>query len=93
LQYNPEKPEMGPRWLGQLIMKRTKVQGFVAFDDAQLFSEGLKPQWLNEGKLKYRGDIVQGIENAPRAWNAPGTQQREATGSDSVNRPAKNEES
>ena len=24
--------------------------------------------WLQEGKLKYREDIVEGLENAPRAF-------------------------
>jgi NADPH-dependent curcumin reductase CurA len=69
-QYNLEKPEKGPRWLGQLIVKRTKVQGFLVSDYAQLFSEGLQQmaQWLKEGKLKYREDIIRGIENAPRAF-------------------------
>ena len=26
-------------------------------------------QWFTEGKLKYREDIVEGLENAPRAIN------------------------
>lgn len=25
-------------------------------------------QWLSEGKIKYREDVVQGLENAPQAF-------------------------
>jgi len=25
-------------------------------------------QWLREGKIKYREDVIQGLENAPRAF-------------------------
>jgi NADPH-dependent curcumin reductase CurA len=69
-QYNLEKPERGPRWLWHLIMKRAKVEGFMVYDYASRFDEGLRQmaQWFKEGKLKYREDIVKGIENAPKAF-------------------------
>jgi len=69
-QYNLEQPELGPRWLGHLIVKRAKVQGFLVSDYAKRFSEGLQAmgQWLKQGKLKYREDVAQGLENAPRAF-------------------------
>jgi len=69
-QYNLEKPEMGPRWFGQLIVRRAKVQGFLVLDYAERFSEGRQElsQWLTQGKLKYREDIARGIENAPQAF-------------------------
>jgi NADPH-dependent curcumin reductase CurA len=69
-QYNLERPEMGPRWLGQLIVKRALVRGFLILDYASRFGEGLKQmaQWLKEGKLKYREQFTEGIESAPRAF-------------------------
>ena len=69
-QYNLEKPEMGPRWLGQLIVKQAKVQGFLVSGYAERFPEGLKQlaRWLKQGKLKYREDVAQGIESAPQAF-------------------------
>ena len=69
-QYNLERPELGPRWFGQLIVKRAKAQGFLVSDYAERFSEGLREmgQWLMQGKLKYREDVTQGLENAPLAF-------------------------
>ncbi|MCX7047477.1 MAG: NADP-dependent oxidoreductase [Candidatus Sumerlaeota bacterium] len=69
-QYNLKRPERGPRWLWLMIVKRAKVEGFMVMDYASRFEEGHRQmaQWLQEGKLKYREDIVQGLENAPQAF-------------------------
>ena len=69
-QYNLDKPELGPRLLWKLIEKRAKVQGFLVLDYAARFKEGATQlaEWLRSGKLKYRETIVQGLENAPRAF-------------------------
>jgi hypothetical protein len=69
-QYNLEEPELGPRWLGQLIVKQAKVQGFLVSGYAERFPEGLRQlaTWLKQGKLKYREDVAQGIEAAPQAF-------------------------
>ncbi len=69
-QYNLEKPEMGPRWLWALIVKQAKAEGFLVFQFRDRFEGALRrmAQWVKEGKLKYRENIVEGIENAPRAF-------------------------
>ncbi|HEV7667060.1 MAG TPA: NADP-dependent oxidoreductase [Thermoanaerobaculia bacterium] len=69
-QYNLEQPENGPRWLCQLIVKQAKVEGFRVSEFAERFPEGLEQlaAWLQEGKLKYREDVAQGIESAPQAF-------------------------
>ncbi len=69
-QYNLERPEQGPRWLCQLIVKQAKVEGFLVSEFAERFPEGLEQltAWLQEGKLKYREDVAQGIESAPQAF-------------------------
>jgi len=69
-QYNLEKPEMGPRWLWTLIVKQARAEGFLVHQFAERFDEGLRQMaaWLREGRLKYRETIVDGIENAPRAF-------------------------
>ncbi len=69
-QYNLEEPEMGPRWLGRLVVKQAKVQGFLVSGYATRFPEGLDQlaRWLKQGKLKYREDVAQGIEAAPQAF-------------------------
>ena len=68
-QYNLEVPETGPRWLGQLIVRQVKMQGFLVSAFADRFPEGLAQLllWLQAGKLKYREDVAQGIEAAPQA--------------------------
>jgi NADPH-dependent curcumin reductase CurA len=69
-QYNLEQPERGPRLLWKLIEKRAKVQGFLILDYATRFSEGLQQlvEWYRAGKLRCRETIVEGIENAPKAF-------------------------
>jgi NADPH-dependent curcumin reductase CurA len=69
-QHNLEEPETGPRWLGQLIAKQAKMQGFLVSAYADLFPGGLEQlaKWLQQGKLKYREDVAQGIEAAPQAF-------------------------
>ncbi len=68
--YNLEKPELGPRFLRQLIIKRARVEGFLIFDYADRYEEALRQlaEWLKAGKLKYRETIAEGIENAPQAF-------------------------
>lgn len=68
-QYNADQPETGPRWLGQLISKQAKVEGFQVQQFAERFEEGLRQltQWLREKRIRYREDVVEGLENAPRA--------------------------
>ena len=68
--YNDEKAAQGPRHLFHLIVKRARVEGFLVFDYADRYKEGLTQmaQWLREGKLQYREQIYEGIENTPRAF-------------------------
>jgi NADPH-dependent curcumin reductase CurA len=69
-QYNLERPETGPRWLRQLVAKQATLRGFLISSFAERFPEGLERLhgWLKEGKLKYREEIVDGIEAAPQAF-------------------------
>lgn len=69
-QYNSAQQEMGPRWLGQLVAKQAKVEGFLVQQFSDRFEEGLRQltQWLREKRLRYREDIVEGLENAPKAF-------------------------
>jgi hypothetical protein len=69
-QYNLEKPEMGPRWLWALIVKQARAEGFLVFQFRDRFDGALRrmAQWVKDGKIQYRENIVEGIENAPRAF-------------------------
>ena len=72
-QYNLEKPEMGPRLiLTSLLVRQARAEGFLVFQFLDRYPQGIAQmaQWLKEGKLKYKEDIEEGIENTPRAFIA-----------------------
>jgi leukotriene B4 12-hydroxydehydrogenase/15-oxo-prostaglandin 13-reductase len=72
-QYNLEKPEMGPRLiLTSLLTKQARAEGFLVFQFIDRYPQGITQmaQWLKEGKIKYKEDIDEGIENTPRAFMA-----------------------
>ena len=68
-QYNLEKPE-GVKNLGTIVGNKVKMQGFIVSDHMDLKTEFMAEMsgWLATGKVKYREDITQGIENAPSAF-------------------------
>ena len=73
--YNDTALPPGPDRLGllprTLLIKRIKMQGFIIFDDyAHHYGEffGEMSQWLKDGKIKFREDVVDGLENSPQAF-------------------------
>jgi NADPH-dependent curcumin reductase CurA len=68
--YNLEKPDVGPRLLPALLTHQARAEGYLVFQFADRYPEGLQQlsSWLKEGKLRYREDIVEGIANAPGAF-------------------------
>ena len=69
-QYNLAEPELAPRNLSFLIVFRARLEGFLISDFASRFPEGLQRLggWLADGKLRYREDVTDGLENAPTAF-------------------------
>ncbi|CAH8190411.1 NADP-dependent oxidoreductase [Vibrio aestuarianus] len=74
-QYNatslPEGPDRLSMLMGTLLTKRIRMQGFIIFDDyGHRYNEFAADmtQWLSEGKVKYREQLVDGLENAPQAF-------------------------
>jgi NADPH:quinone reductase len=68
-QYNVERPE--PTFHpGLLIVFRARMQGFLVSDYAHRFEEAAPRliRWVAEGKILYREDVTEGLENAPRAF-------------------------
>jgi NADPH-dependent curcumin reductase len=65
--WNP--PPLGPRVERQLLVKRARMQGFLVFDYAQRYPEGLQAlaNWVTAGLIRYREDILEGLEQAPDA--------------------------
>ncbi len=68
--YNLEKPETGPRLLPLVLVRTLKVQGFLVFQYASRYGEAFPhmARWLQEGKLKYRETVAEGIENTVSAF-------------------------
>ncbi len=71
-QYNVERPETGPRPLPLLLFKQARAEGFLVSQFEDRYPQALEQltHWLREKKLKYREDIVEGIDNAPAAFIA-----------------------
>jgi len=71
-QYNkPASEWYGPKNYVRLLTNSAKMEGFIIFNYAHKYLEAQKKlsEWLKSGKLKYREDRIQGLENAPQALN------------------------
>ncbi len=74
-QYNatdlPEGPDRIGLLMGNLLVKRIKMQGFVVFNDYSHrygeFQQTMAP-WLMSGQIKYKEHKVTGLENAVSAF-------------------------
>jgi NADPH-dependent curcumin reductase CurA len=68
-QYNLTEPELAPRNERFVLVNRVRIQGFLVFDFAARYKEGLAQlgAWVRDGALKYREDVVDGLERAPAA--------------------------
>src|SRR4051812_22807718 len=73
-QYNMTELLPGPNRLPLLmrnvLTKRLTIRGFIVTDFAAKFSDFIRdmPQWIKSGRIKYREDITEGLENAPQAF-------------------------
>ncbi len=74
-QYNatslPEGPDRMGMLMGQLLRKKIRMQGFIIFDTfGHKYPEFAKEMtaWVQEGKISYLEEIVDGLESAPEAF-------------------------
>ena len=63
-------PDRLPGFFSQVLRQRLTVRGFIQRDFIALFPQFLTEmqQWLKDGRIQYREDIVVGLENAPEAF-------------------------
>ena len=74
-QYNvtelPEGPDRMNWLMGQILRKKIKMQGFIIFDDFNhlypAFANEME-NWIKNGQIKYREEIIDGLENALEAF-------------------------
>lgn len=69
--YNATELPPGPSYLSNLIGRRARMEGFIVLDYLPRMDEALADlmRWHAEGRLNYRVDVVEGLEQAPRAIN------------------------
>ena len=66
----PAGPNQVPLLMRAILTHRLTVRGFIRgdfLDQQASFFEDMS-RWIGEGRVKYREDIVEGLENAPRAF-------------------------
>jgi NADPH-dependent curcumin reductase CurA len=68
--YNERGKAVGPRNLFHLIIKRARIEGMLVrdFADKDEAARTRLARWLREGRIAYREDVVEGLENAPAAF-------------------------
>lgn len=68
-QYNDAVPPPGPRNLSVLISKRGRMEGFIILDFLPRAGEAIAQlaTWVMSGQLKYKVDVMQGLDRAPEA--------------------------
>jgi NADPH-dependent curcumin reductase CurA len=69
-RYNDVEPSPGPRNMFMVVTKRLRIQGYIITDHYDRYPEFFEraSEWVREGKLRYRETVVEGIDNAPRAF-------------------------
>jgi hypothetical protein len=68
-QYNATELPPGPN-LAPVLVNRVTIRGFIVSDHVDRMPQFLAEcgRWVREGRLKYREDIVHGLERAPEAF-------------------------
>ena len=67
--YNADEPVPGPYMFRNILMKRARVEGFIIIDYLARMGEFIADMsaWLQQGKIKWHVDVVDGLENAVTA--------------------------
>jgi NADPH-dependent curcumin reductase CurA len=62
-------PILLPHMMRAILTKRLTFRGFIVSDFATRYGDFVRDvtAWVGEGRVKYREDVVEGLENAPRA--------------------------
>lgn len=66
--YAPKRAEVGLRNYQFLTTRRSRAEGFLVFDYQDRYDEARRDlqRWINEGKIHWQEDVVEGLENAPQ---------------------------
>jgi len=66
----PPGPDRVPQLMSWILTRHLTVRGFIQRDFIALYPEFVREmgQWLRDGRMRYREDVVEGLENAPEAF-------------------------
>ncbi len=66
----PPGPDSLPAVMRGVLTRRLTIQGFIIFDHQHRWNDfhGDMAGWIRDGRVKYREDTVDGLENAPGAF-------------------------
>ena len=69
--YNATEPVPGPSAFPMVLIRRARVEGFIVMDFLDRAPEAIEKlsEWYAEGLLKYKVDVYDGLETAPRNIN------------------------
>lgn len=68
--YNDKEPRPQLRYVGNMIKRRVRMEGFIVLDYLARAGEamGELAKWVAAGEIAYRIDVQQGMENVPRTF-------------------------
>jgi NADPH-dependent curcumin reductase CurA len=68
--YNDEGVADAAHNLARIIINRLSLRGFIVLDHYDLLPEFIAAMtgWIGEGRIKWRDTVVEGLENAPKAF-------------------------
>ena len=64
------QPDIGPRFMRQILVARARIQGFLVLDYQHRYQEARTrlANWHRTGDLQFQYDIAYGLENTPNAF-------------------------
>jgi len=65
-----DQPDIGERFLRNILVSRARIQGFLVGDYQHHYQKAWArlANWYQQGQLKCEYDIVEGLENTPKAF-------------------------
>jgi NADPH-dependent curcumin reductase CurA len=67
LKVLPEGPDRTPLVMRAILTKRLHIEGMIVWDFAAMRRDFERDvaEWINDGRIKYKEDVVTGLDNAP----------------------------
>lgn len=65
----PAGPDFTPMLMRTVLVRRVMMKGFIIFDHQDRLADFTRDMsaWIAQGRIRYRDDVVEGLETAPQA--------------------------